>query len=76
MYNDELMCEIKDLCYSFARRAGHLYMAEHNSCDMQGCIALFKRVDPNVQDIATFAGGESDTRYKLTDRGWQAVTAR
>lgn len=48
-------------------------MAEHNCCDMAGTIALFQRIDPNVQLILTVAGSVPDTSYRLTGKKWIAT---
>lgn len=72
IYLPELMCEVHSLTYDFTSRTGTLIMAQGNATDMAGAIALFERIDPNVQYIATFAGSIPDTRYVLRGSQWIA----
>ena len=37
-------------------------------CDMEGCINLFRAIDPGVRRIETYAGGQCDTFYWRDDR--------
>ena len=37
-------------------------------CDMEGCINLFRVIDPGVRRIETYAGGQRDTFYWRHDR--------
>lgn len=71
-YHSELMCNVGELSYDFASRVGTLKMAPNNCCDAAGCIALFERIDANVEKINTIAGVEADTVYTRTDSGWDS----
>lgn len=72
VFHDNLHCLVQRLEYDFARRAGVLYLADHNCTDMRGCIDLFKAIDPRVKDIVTIAGKRRDTSYRLIGEKWQA----
>jgi hypothetical protein len=42
---------------------------------MEGCINLFRAIDPGVRRIETYAGGQRDTFYWRDDRDrWCAST--
>jgi|SRR6516165_85640 hypothetical protein len=70
-WNDELQTDLNDVTYSFNNRVGKLFMPEGCCCDMSGCINLFRRIDPKVQFIETWAGETLDTCYrKLHDGCW------
>jgi len=58
--------------YNFVSFCGRLYMEPGTCCDMDECIAFFKKIDPNVIYISTIAGEEGDTSYRLIDGSWQA----
>jgi len=71
-YLPELMCEVRSLSYDFTARTGILVMAEDHCADMAGAIALFQRIDPNVQTIKTIAGDVPDTAYRRRGAAWVA----
>jgi hypothetical protein len=73
-YHHELACTVHGLAYDFSARTGTLAMAEDHSCDMAGAVALFERIDPAVNTIATIAGGRDDTTYRRR-RGGEWVAA-
>ncbi|MBX5234109.1 hypothetical protein HJC02_17860 [Rhizobium sp. NLR4a] len=64
---------VKELSYDFPAKHGVLRMEEDNACDMNGCIALFRRIDPAVETIQTIAGEVDDTAYRLVGKGWVAT---
>ena len=68
-YLSELQCDVLKLQYDFIMLEGTLDMPEGNCCDMRGCIDLFKKIDPRVSRISTFAGGVQDTAYRLNADG-------
>ena len=71
---DRLQCEVIKVTYDFLRRVGVAYFPEDNCCDMDGCIALFTGIDPEVVFIQTFAGNIEDTCYRQhSDGEWAAV---
>ena len=41
--------------------------------DMSGTIALFKRIDKNVERVAVFSGSCLDLFYELKDGEWRCV---
>jgi hypothetical protein len=70
--HEELACQPVSVVYDFDTRNGKLVMAEGNSCDMAGCIALFSRIDPEVESIETIAGNKTDTCYQRKGQKWRA----
>jgi hypothetical protein len=72
----DLMCEVIGLSYDFDKGSGRLKMAPFGSCDMSGLIALFTKIDPNVQWIETFAGDSPDGMYRRGPDGWDSVVTR
>jgi hypothetical protein len=72
VYHPELQCSVFGLSYDFVAKQGALQMAEGNACDMDGCIAVFRRIDPSVKAIQTVAGDASDTSYRLVGKEWKA----
>ena len=71
----ELNCDLVSLSYDFATRTGLLTMGEGQNCNMVGCIALFRRIDPDVRLVNTYAGQEQDTSYlRERDGRWTAIT--
>ena len=61
--DSELMTEVDRLEYDCKARVGRVFMPAHCCVDMTGTIALFLRIDPEVQTIETFAGDQADTSY-------------
>jgi hypothetical protein len=51
-------------------------MADGNCCDMDGCVAVFTAIDPQVCAIATFSGINKDTVYTRYGERWEAASAR
>jgi len=72
-FHKEIMCHPLRVTYDFNTRSGVLEMAEGDCCDMAGCIALFSRIDPNVQHIQTVAGSSLDTAYQRKGEKWRAL---
>ncbi|UNK36556.1 hypothetical protein MNR02_08515 [Shinella sp. H4-D48] len=73
VYQPELACAVHGLSYDFTARTGILVMAEDHCADMAGAIALFQRIDPEVNTIATIAGGRDETRYRRRGSEWVTV---
>jgi hypothetical protein len=71
---DDFQCYAKSVGYDFEKKRGTLNMAEHECCDMSGCIAFFTKIDPDVKRIDTFSGAVPDTIYKRFGRKWLAIT--
>lgn len=40
---------------------------------MSGAIEIAKKIMPSVRKITTFAGGEPDTQYRLSQGKWLAL---
>lgn len=75
IYRDDVQCFVRELRYDFAQRMGHLILEDGSCTDMRGCIELFKKIDPEVQAIATYAGGKRDTGYLFKDGKWESRVA-
>jgi hypothetical protein len=70
----ELMTEVLRIDYDVRTRRGRVFMAEGCCVDMTGTIRLFKRIDPQVKAIDTFAGELPDTCYRREhDDHWYSV---
>ena len=72
MLHKELVTDARRVAYDFDQQRGWLLQASGTCCDMTGCIALFKRIDPNVKIIETFSGRRADVRYVKQDGKWRA----
>lgn len=73
---EPLVTTVNGLNYDFVTRIGRLDMPAGCCCDMNGCVALFQRIDPAVRRISTFTAGRRDTVYPRGDDGkWQAWLA-
>lgn len=68
----DLMCEVANLAYDFDSRKGTLNLAPGHCCDMEGCINLFTKIDPDVQFIETYSGEEPDTVYRRKGNDWES----
>lgn len=75
IYHCLLMTTIRRMSYDFERRLGVLYLPEGVCTDMTGAIRFFTRIDPEVQQIQTYAGPERDTIYTRTGKQWEAREA-
>lgn len=76
IFRDDVQCFVQSLAYDFKERAGTIFLEDGSCTDMNGCIALFKKIDPAVTTILTIAGGRRDTAYGLIDGKWQARERR
>lgn len=72
-FHETLVCHPVKVAYYFAHKRGELMLRANECCDMTGCINLFKKIDPEVNDIQTWSGSELDTRYVLFDGKWRAI---
>jgi hypothetical protein len=73
VWNEPLKCSVLSISYNFKARTGCLMMPEHTCCDMEGCVALFERIDPSVREIDTISGGMLDTIYRRgVNKKWHA----
>ena len=75
-YKENLRTPVESLYYDFTKKEGTLRLPTGCSCDMSGCLALFAGIDPNVQQIDTYAGGERDTFYVRRAGRWVAERPR
>lgn len=68
-----------DLCslrYNVETRTGVLYLPPYCCTDMDGAIAMFQNIDPNVARIVTVAGVVEDTVYEQIRGKWTATLPR
>jgi len=72
VYHCLLMTTVRRMSYDFERRVGALYLPEGVCTDMGGAIQFFKRIDPEVEQIQTYAGPERDTISTRTGKQWEA----
>lgn len=72
-HRDDLQCDVVSAAYDFGTKLGRLWMVEGDCCDMDGCIAFFKSIDPHVNRIETYSGNTADTVYMLRSSEWQAL---
>lgn len=69
---EDVQCFVSELRYDYTTKTGTLVLGRNSATDMSGCIALFKRIDPEVTDILTLEGKKPDTSYHLIGGKWQA----
>ncbi|MGM4911453.1 hypothetical protein [Rhizobium sp. 768_B6_N1_8] len=74
-FHEELQCFTVGVEYDFSKKVGVLLMDEGSCCDMQGCLNMFLRIDPEVKHIQTIAGSELDTSYTKYGNDWKARLA-
>jgi|SRR6516165_10288262 hypothetical protein len=67
---------VRSLAYSFEAKKGRLDMPPVSCCDMNGCIELFRTIDPEVCRIETYSGGLPDTAYERDGKQWRAISCR
>jgi hypothetical protein len=70
--DERVQAKVLAVCYFPDERAGQLWMADGDCCDMEGAVALFEQIDPRVRTIQTFSGGRWDTRYSKRRGKWIA----
>jgi hypothetical protein len=78
VHRSDLQTSVRRLDYDFETRCGVLHMGAICCTDMNGCIRLFQRIDPQVRTIYTFSVSIEDTAYyrkEGTDL-WSAVMGR
>lgn len=71
-WDERLKCFVVSLAYGFLSRTGRLDMIADNCCDFSGCLSIFEKIDPEVDTIMTYAGGEPDTIYRKEGKEWNA----
>jgi hypothetical protein len=67
-----LMCNVDKIVFDVGKRIGELHLPELNYPDMTRTIRAFTSVDPEIEAIYTYVGGEPDTQYMKTMDGWVA----
>jgi hypothetical protein len=74
----ELQCRILSMTYDYERHEATLVLPPDNCTDMDGTIAMIRRIDPAVLRIITIAGSVTDTQYLYDVRTgkWKAGLPR
>ena len=72
-YHTGLQCCVLTVRYDYRTRHARLDMEDGDCCDMTGCIAFFKAIDPQVRMIETFSGPERDTSYVKQGDSWRVI---
>ncbi len=73
IYRPDLQANTEAVHYDFNSRTGVLHLDAASCTSMDGCIALFKMIDPNVECIFTTSGEFHDARYyKNSEDEWAA----
>jgi hypothetical protein len=71
---EKLCCTVHAFTYNCRRRLGVVFLPAHCCTDAEGVIAFFKRFDPDVQTIRTYAGRVRDTTFQRLGNGtWTAT---
>src|SRR6516164_969980 len=71
---DDLWTFAVSVRYDFNSRTGHLHMPADCCCDAHGCVNFFRRIDPKVRAIHTYAGDAPDTSYRRIKHEWASFT--
>jgi hypothetical protein len=72
-YVAELWTRVLRVECDYVRHIGRLYLPPTCCTDISGAISFFRRLDPDVQRIHTFSGGEPDTSYEhVGGKEWSA----
>jgi hypothetical protein len=77
-YVPGMKCSVLGISYDFALRTGDIHFPGGCCCDMQGCVAFFLSIDPEVRLIRTWSGDRRDTAYSSGlsgRRSWTALTS-
>jgi hypothetical protein len=74
---DKLMCDRPvRIEYDSASHVGIIHMPQYCCTDMEGAISLFTAIDPEVEEIETYAAGIKDTFYRRDLGEWIAIPAK
>jgi hypothetical protein len=71
-----VMCNVSEIRIDVDAKRGGLFLPEMNYPDMSSTIRCFTSVDPEIEVIETFVGGEPDTMYIKIDSEWQAIVRK
>jgi|GEM_PF-6637084 len=71
VWHARLSCRLVKVNYDWPNRTGKLFMADGSNCDWSEAVRLFKSIDPEVEAVEAYAGGNPDTRYVRQDGEWQ-----
>jgi hypothetical protein len=74
LWDERFQCDVRAIEYDFARREGAARFPAGCCCDMEGCIQVFEAIDPRVDCIFTYEGGQGDTWYQKIDGKWEAFS--
>jgi hypothetical protein len=74
-FHPDLQCFVAEIRYDFNQKFGTVVIDDSGCTDMGGCIAFFKRIDPDVRFIQTYSGNRPDTAYRKNAMDqWEAIT--
>jgi hypothetical protein len=67
-----MMCRVRQITTDAATHMARVDIAPRHAPDMTGTLRVVQRLDPHVEQIDVYAGGEPDVRYRLSDGAWTA----
>ena len=76
IWDERLMCHLQQMAYDARTGVGRLDFPAGECCHMPAALDLFTAIDPHVQVIETFSGGEPDTVYRRDGDRWTAFLRR
>ena len=72
-FHDGLVSYVERLTYDFNKRSAVLELPPMSCASMTGCIRLFERIDPDVEEIKTisgYGGSRYDGTYRKMGGEW------
>jgi hypothetical protein len=73
VWSDLLQCFVLTVYYDPEAQCGDLHLPDRSWCDMSGCIALFQRLDPEVQQIQVWERSDRTNLYRRVGKRWEAM---
>jgi len=67
-----MQCRVVEIDVDPVDHVAYVEIDPGNACDMSGCVATVKQIDPGVVQINVFSGDEPDVRYSLVADKWEA----
>jgi hypothetical protein len=71
--DETLGCQVESVRYIALERRGVLHVPSGQCGDMGATMALFQRIDPDVEVIETWAGGRPDAVHRRFAGRWVCV---
>jgi hypothetical protein len=66
-----LMCAVSSIAVDHENHYAVIEVPRFNSPSGYGVLEIVSRLDPGVQMVDVYAGGQPDLRYKLVDGSWE-----